>query len=597
VILPKHPHLIGLNPRQRYAASAPLAELAIIAGPGTGKTSVLAARAVHLVEAFGVHPSRIVAFTFTKSAAAELRARVVELGGEDLALLRVTTFHAFALGIVRADPGAVSAPECFTVATEEATQNALASLFDGPLKRPEARRCSRRAFADGLTHLYGTATMPEGTDLRALISTFLHRLSDFGLVPAGMLPAMAVAAIKRSATAAEALSEVSHVLVDEAHDASVAEVTLARMIAGQVKRAPGVLTMVLDPRQAIYGWRGGLGLEAVAGIDRAGLDSEWVDLRQTYRFGPAIAELADRVSPLAIGPEGPPLEATVPSSAPSAAHAVSYEEADGVLRAMVAAYGPAGVAVLVRSRREAEAVVRLHGPDLVESVHDEHGEPSWLRLTRSACSLLVNPADNVAFRDLYEAEEPYVAARPAFESFARTTGRARFLLAEYLKDTGLREQEGDATLLAWLAAVADAGEVKVDAVAERVLAFETRDKSEPPTPVEVYGPAFERLGILGRSIVDAVDVLALRSDSDRFEAIAKAGRVAVSTVHAAKGREWPGVLVATAEWPWRRKTDGSAAEEWRTFFVAVTRAKTEVAVAVPPGADVLGLFDHVGGAS
>ena len=263
-----------MNPLQRYAATAPVAELAIIAGPGTGKTAVLAARAVHLVEAFGVHPSRIVAFTFTRAAAAELRARVVELGGEDMALLRVTTFHAFALGIVRADPACVGAPECFTIATEDAVQNVLGSLFDGPLKRPEARRCSKTSLQRGLSHLYSTANMPEGADIRALIQTFLDRLREFGLVPSGMLPAMAVAALKRSAKALEALSEVSHVLIDEAHDASLAELTIARTASAQVTRAPGVLSMVLDPRQAIYGWRGGLGEDVAHGIEREGLDAD-----------------------------------------------------------------------------------------------------------------------------------------------------------------------------------------------------------------------------------------------------------------------------------------------------------------------------------
>lgn len=594
MIRPKYPHLIGLSNVQRYGATAPVAELAIFAPAGSGKTAVLAARAVHLVEAFGVHPSRIVAFTFTRAAAAELRARVVEIGGEDMALLRCSTFHAFALGIVRADPVPVGAPECFTVATEDAVQSALASLYDGPLKRPEARRCSKSALAKGLGKLYAEANMPEGTDLRALIGVFLERLREFGLVPAGILPAMAVAAIQRSTKAGAALSEVSHVLIDEAHDCSRAELTLARMVAAQVTRAPGVLSLVLDPRQAIYGWRGGLGVDVALGIAKDGVDAEWVDLKRTYRFGPAIAAVADRVAVLAC-PDVELAPTEVDPHLPSVVHVLQYPEVQGNLEDMVKAYGPAGVAILVRSRREAAAVVELHGPQLCESVHDDHGEPAWVKLTRAACSLLVNPADNVAFRLLYEAEEPYVSARASFESFARTTGRARFLLAEYLR--ALRAQEGEATLLGWIAGVESADEVTVDAVAARVLAFDRRDKSETVDPSTIYGPALDRLGILGRSIRDACDVLAFPSDSDRFETIAKAGRVAVSTVHAAKGREWPGVIVATAEWPWRRKRDGTAAEEWRTFFVAITRAKSELAVAVPPDVDTGGILDGIGGAS
>ena len=313
------------------------------------------------------------------------------------------------------------------------------------------------------------------------------------------------------------------------------------------------------------------------------------------RLEPAIiAAAADRLAVLAV--PGVTLAPTVVAAdLPSVVHVIQYPEVQGNLEDMVKAYGPAGVAILVRSRREAADVVRLHGEQLCESVHNDHGEPSWVTLTRAACSLLVNPADNVAFRTLYEAEEPYVSARTSFETFARSTGRARFLLAEYLR--ALRSQEGEATLLGWIAGVESTDEVTVDAVAARVLAFDRRDKSETVDPSTIYGPALDRLGILGRSIRDAADVLAFPSDTDRFETIAKAGRVAVSTVHAAKGREWPGVIVASAEWPWRKKRDGTQAEEWRTFFVAITRAKSELAVAVPPDVDTGGIFDDLGGAS
>ena len=95
-----------LDAAQQAAATSPAAVQLILAGPGSGKTTTLAARFHHLVNQ-GVDPRRILAVTFTRKAADEMRSRIGgSLGLDPQVRLSVMTFHAFAYRHLRANPAA-----------------------------------------------------------------------------------------------------------------------------------------------------------------------------------------------------------------------------------------------------------------------------------------------------------------------------------------------------------------------------------------------------------------------------------------------------------------------------------------------------------
>lgn len=562
-----------LTPAQSAFATHPGQRIAAIAAPGAGKTLALAARVVDLVERRGVHPAQILAFAFTRAAAGELRDRVLALGGDRCALAQVTTFHAYALRILRTDPAAAGLPATFNVADDADTAAAMDSLFEGPKKRSEtSRKMSKRAVWEAASHFFATAAWPPaGSPLATLLSELFRRLLERGLVVPGALPALLKVALDRSEKVrAEVVGSYQHVLVDEAHDATTVEAAIAQAAAG----ASGSIAMVLDPRQAIFGWRGGLGrgvLYQVAGC------TVLPAIDRSHRLGRPVSAFANDVAGMYLGVEGEhPIVPREEDDSEDVEQITALELGERLASAVME-YGRDGVAILCRSNRQTLEIAEAF-PDVCEPLASESTDPPWLRLAIAAARLATNHADDAAFATVYGAEHG-AAAGESIHALAARAGRARSLFAERAKMTGT---DAPGSLLGTIAGV-DPTETPFSVLAEeasRVASPLAADPRLAGIASAGVGLLLERLGVASMDVRAALDALQTRDAADGFESVREHDRVPVSTVHSAKGREWDCVFVATSRaWPPRR---ADALEEWRCLFVAATRARRQLVIVAPP---------------
>lgn len=112
------------NPAQKEAVLNPDGPMLIIAGAGSGKTSVLTTR-IALLMSMGIMPERILALTFTKKAAEEMRSRIVNMMGNDAKRLTMGTFHSVFIGFLRPFSSRIGYPANFTILDED---DSLATL-------------------------------------------------------------------------------------------------------------------------------------------------------------------------------------------------------------------------------------------------------------------------------------------------------------------------------------------------------------------------------------------------------------------------------------------------------------------------------------
>jgi len=234
--------------------------LQIIASAGSGKTEVVAQRAADLI-AGGVDPSAIVAFTFTERAADELKtrisARVAErLGAESLDRLGnafVGTIHAYCFRFLQEH---VPRYETYDV-LDERQLTALLSRIQSRLKLKSLTGklfTSIRLFLNNLEVVENELIRVSDLDepFRGMVRTFYSLLDDFRLLTYGQLITRAVDELQKPAVADSVHAGLRHLIVDEYQDVNPAQERLIELLTGSCAE----LCVVGDDDQAIYQWRG-----------------------------------------------------------------------------------------------------------------------------------------------------------------------------------------------------------------------------------------------------------------------------------------------------------------------------------------------------
>jgi len=215
--------------------------LRVVGGPGAGKTFTLVARLLWLIEQEGAEPARMVVITFTHRAAEELRERLQHALGERAGVVFVGTFHAFALHWLRR---ALRTP--LTVIGDEGRAILLRKLF--PELSPGQRSGLEGEIAAHLESLsHAAPAVPE-----IQVRRYLEELARQSAVDLdGVIPALVERLSTDDRLRAQLQAAVGHLFVDEFQDLNAAQYRLVQHLAERAR-----VFAIGDPDQAIYGFRG-----------------------------------------------------------------------------------------------------------------------------------------------------------------------------------------------------------------------------------------------------------------------------------------------------------------------------------------------------
>jgi uncharacterized protein (TIGR00375 family) len=283
--------LAGLNEEQRAAALHEVGPLIIVAGPGTGKTRTLTHRMAHLVRARDVSPANILAITFTNKAAQEMRERLTALLGEVLAgQLCIRTFHAFGAMLLREFGSRIGLDEDFAILDEEDRRRLLRRRFP-ELGVRESNRALEAISALKTGREIGEIEEIGGVTVAALLEAHEATLRESNGVDFDDLIVLPVRLLEENEDVLETMrGRYGWISVDEYQDVNHLQVRLLKLLAGDGQR----LCVIGDPDQAIYGFRGAdRGYFLAFAQDYPG--ATVMHLSRNYRSTQTILEAAQQV--------------------------------------------------------------------------------------------------------------------------------------------------------------------------------------------------------------------------------------------------------------------------------------------------------------
>ena len=608
-----------LNARQREAATFGDGSLRVIAGPGTGKTTTLTARVEILLER-GVTPERILLLTFTRRSAREIVNRVRAIRGADQ-VRRVSggTFHSVAHHTLRRHHAAVGLPEGFGV-LDRGDAADLMDLVRGELGIvSRERRLPKKATLGALYSRTVNTGMPladvmrENTpwcaesfdEVASVFTAFVARKRSLGLLDFDDLLLYWRVAAQDDVLGEELGAAYDHILVDEFQDVNLLQLDV---LVG-LRRMDPRLTIVGDDAQAIYGFRGA-SARFMLDAERYFNGLTTITLDVNYRSSAAILGVANAIA--ADAPKGfsSVLREEVPvtgASQPLLIHCADERDQSESVADRVLEFYEQGIAlqkqaVLFRAAHHSadlEIELARRRIPFVKYGGLRYLEAAHVKDLLAAFRLADNPRDEMAWFRLLQLL-PGVGpakARRAINALRDMDGKIPLSHGE------IRRRWSDVVDVL----PSEVGEMSrdlADALCEKELEpvevhAERIRRAIAPLISSSYDDAVPRLEDLGALVLACAGTLRLSdvAAEQALEPPASTGDLAgppmidedwlvLSTVHSAKGLEFDAVHVihaADGNFPSDMSLGSPEGleEERRLFYVAITRARRNLAIYVP----------------
>lgn len=581
----------GLSTEQRIAARRTGCHSRLLAGPGTGKTRTLTGRIIYLVQELKVKPSDILAITFTRAAASELRSRVaVLLGG---VAPQIVTLHSFALSTIleRGAGGRLPAP--IRIADDYEERFIIQEDLKAILKLDKIRKVRdlvARLSADWET----LAADQSAWESRFPHPNFLGVWREHRKIYGYTLRAELVYQLKRALEEGEFQLEQcpKHVLVDEYQDLNACDLAVVRSLS----EAGAQLYVAGDDDQSIYGFR----YANPDGIRRFISEYEGsadLKLSECRRCAGNILDFAMYVARQDVRREDKPLTANKETD-PGEVHLLRFadteDEAKGI--ALIARHliderniAPDRILVLLRSDADHKFSEPIRKALEIENVPSATVENPFAILDYSVgreflsvLRLLYNRQDSLAWRTMIterrnhlgdqSISRVYDLARIKGVTFAEALGLVQ-ANAELVEGQGDQIKAEYESLNATLDTMAKAIENAADFASFVDWMFDTIFREEKWAEVNQLVHH-----VLAENELDSVKSLLSLLSTPPSEAgqVVVGGSVNIMTMHQAKGLEADAVFVAVSEDEYiPGRAEGEAIDdERRLLYVSLTRARS-----------------------
>ena len=614
--------LSQLNPEQREAVLQTTGPLLILAGAGSGKTRVIASRMAYLIGDGHAQPEQILAVTFTNKAAAEMRDRVKRLLEFECGHLWISTFHSLCARLLRREAPTLGLSRHFVIydSTDQlaVVRRAIRDLgLDDKLLPPKAvlaRISSAKNRMQDPGDLAASGWGPFEERVAQVYARYIRALADASALDFDDLLLKTVELFEASERVrTKYAQQFKYVLVDEYQDTNRPQYLLVRRLA----EAHRNLCVVGDPDQSIYKWRGA-DLRNIMAFEEDFPETKVVRLERNYRSTQVILDAASAV----ISQNRNRKEKRLWTERQGGAHITYYRAGDELEEAdFIAATARRAtdedleteLAVLYRTNAQSRAIEdallrQAVAYRIIGGVR--FYKRKEIKDTLAYLKLAINPHDDVNLRRVINVPARGIG-KGVLDALDRIDPDGAPLLAAA---SGPSPASAPPSLWTRVGRAVDERLVPTRAhtslTAFRALVHQLADVARREPASATVETMLDRSGYLqdlenerseeaqGRienlqelvsaareyeaqdaepSLAGFVDRLSLLSETDEVKG-ADAARVSLMTLHAAKGLEFPTVIMAGLEeglFPHARSREDNAEleEERRLCYVGMTRAQ------------------------
>ncbi len=280
--------MIKLDPQQQKCVTTDSKSVLVLAGPGSGKTRCIVERAAHLIENCKVAPSELILLTFSRRAAGEMRERIEERIGFNAKKIKINTFHATALSLLHQFGELIGFSKTHSTVYGDFEEQFLLKEVAKDLGKHTGKAwkgIKKRDIDAVFAKYYQEGIEPEVLDpAYGLFKAFTIRCRENNSYTFGSL----LTGLKLLLPDIHQYLKWKHIIVDECHDTNTIQWELINTLK---KLCEASLFVVVDPDQAIYGWRG-------ADVDyliRHQDEFDMFKLETNYRSDPAIVKAANNL--------------------------------------------------------------------------------------------------------------------------------------------------------------------------------------------------------------------------------------------------------------------------------------------------------------